>query len=168
MLIRVEEASDRAAVHSVNAAAFGKTGEADLVDALRQQARPIVSLVAQEGDAIVGHVLFTPVALAGEADRRIMGLGPLAVPPAQQRQGIGSALVHAGLQRCRELGYGAVVVLGHPAYYPRFGFAPAAQFGIACEYDVPAEAFMAVELQADSLRGAVGVVQYHAAFRSVT
>jgi putative acetyltransferase len=88
----------------------------------------------------------------------------MAVIPARQRAGIGSALVRAGLQRCRELGSDAVLVLAHPRYYPRFGFAPAACLGIGCEYDVPAEAFMALELRPDALHGASGTVKYHPAF----
>jgi putative acetyltransferase len=93
-----------------------------------------------------------------------MGLAPMAVLPARQRQGIGSALVRDGLGRCRELGYEAVVVLGHPGYYPRFGFVPASRFGIGCEYDVPAEVFMALELVPGALRGKPGTIRYHPAF----
>jgi putative acetyltransferase len=91
----------------------------------------------------------------------------MAVGPARQRAGIGSALVRAGLERCKLLDAAAVVVLGHPAYYPRFGFVPAAAFGLACEYDVPAEAFMALELRPGALRGAAGTLRYHAAFAEV-
>jgi putative acetyltransferase len=91
----------------------------------------------------------------------------MAVVPAQQRTGLGSALVRAGLEQCRKLGFGAVVVLGHPDYYPRFGFSPAARFGIGCEYEAPQEAFMAIELQPGYLKGASGKVEYHAAFDEV-
>ena len=93
-----------------------------------------------------------------------MGLAPMAVAPKHQRKGIGSALVRAGLDQCAQLGFGAVVVLGHPAYYPRFGFLSSTRYGIGCEYDVPEEVFMAVELQDGFLRGASGKVKYHAAF----
>jgi putative acetyltransferase len=78
--------------------------------------------------------------------------------------GIGSALVKVGLAHCKELGAVAVVVLGHPEFYPKFGFSPAERFGLKCEYDVPAEAFMAIELHARALRGASGTVKYHAVF----
>jgi putative acetyltransferase len=91
----------------------------------------------------------------------------MAVAPERQRKGLGSALVRVGLERCSELGFGAVVVLGHPEYYPRFGFWPSSCFGIGCEYEVPEEAFMAVELQPDYLRAASGTVKYHAAFDNV-
>jgi putative acetyltransferase len=110
--------------------------------------------------------MFSPVSLSGNPALRIMGLAPMAVAPAHQRQGIGSALVRAGLERCRQLGFGAVVVLGHPAYYPRFGFSSSARFGLGCEYDVPEDVFMVLELQAGILRGASGTVLYHAAFSS--
>jgi putative acetyltransferase len=96
-----------------------------------------------------------------------MGLAPMAVAPEHQRKGIGSALVRAGLEQCKRLGFGAVVVLGHPAYYPRFGFMSSAHFGIACEYEVPEDVFMVVELQPGFLRGASGKVKYHAAFGDV-
>lgn len=164
MLIRPEEEQDRLAIHALNVCAFGSTAEADLVDALRARARPLVSLVAEDGGAIVGHILFSPVSLPGRPDLEIMGLAPMAVAPARQRKGIGSALVRAGLARCRQSGVGAVVVLGHPGYYPRFGFVPSTRFGIGCEYDAPEEAFMAIELIPGCLRGASGKIRYHAAF----
>jgi putative acetyltransferase len=167
MLIRAEERRDWAAVHAVNVSAFETPEEANLVDALREHARPIVSLVAEDDGVIVGHIMFSPVSLAGHPELRIMGLAPMAVVPPHQRKGIGSALVRAGLEQCRQLGFGAVVVLGHPSYYPRFGFSPSASYEVGCEYDVPEEAFMVVELQAGFLRGASGKVKYHPAFGAV-
>lgn len=144
MQIRPERAADIPAIHAVNRAAFETSTEADLVDALRQRAEPIISLVAENAGSIVGHILFSPVTLLGHEELSIMGRAPMAVLPAEQRRGIGSALVRAGLERCKQLPCGAVVVLGHPDYYPRFGFVPASRFGLACEYDVPDEAFMAL------------------------
>ena len=166
MLIRAEEQGDRAGVRAVNVSAFETALEASLVDALREHAEPLVSLVADDDSAIVGHIMFSPVSLSGHPALRIMGLAPMAVFPDRQRKGIGSALVRAGLEQCKRLGFGAVVVLGHPAYYPRFGFSPSARFGIGCEYDVPDDVFMAVELQAGFLRVASGTIKYHAAFSS--
>ena len=93
-----------------------------------------------------------------------MGLAPMAVLPDFQRSGVGAKLIETGLQRCYGLGYKAVVVLGHPSYYPRFGFLPAAQFGIDCEYDVPEGVFMAIELCPGALADKSGTVKYHAAF----
>jgi putative acetyltransferase len=110
--------------------------------------------------------MFSPVSLPGRADLKIMGLAPMAVAPEYQRKGIGSALVRAGLEECKHLGFGAVVVLGHPDYYPRFGFAPASRFGIGCDYEVPEDTFMIIELQSGFLRGASGNIKYHEAFNS--
>jgi putative acetyltransferase len=167
VLVRPEQDGDRAAVRAVNAAAFASTAEADLVAALREQARQLVSLVAESGGVVVGHILFSPVTIDGRAGLKIMGLAPMAVSPEQQRRGVGTALVKAGLELCRQLGAGAAVVLGHPSYYPRFGFQPAARFGIGCEYDAPEDAFMLLELQPGYLRGVSGTARYHAAFRGL-
>ena len=167
MVIRHEERGDWAAVRAVNVSAFETSAEADLVDALRHQVRPLVSLIAEDCGEIVGHIMFSPVSLSGHPALRIMGLAPMAVAPKFQRSGIGSALVSSGLEQCKQLDFGAVVVLGHPSYYPRFGFSVAAHFGIGCEYDVPEEVFMVVELQIGYLRDASGTVKYHAAFLNV-
>ena len=162
--IRRERPEDRGGVHRVNRMAFETAVEADLVDALRAAASPLVSLVADEDGTVVGHVLFTPVTLSADADLRIMGLAPMAVDPGHQRSGIGSALVRAGLEACRELNAAAVVVLGHAEYYPRFGFAPASRFGLVSEYDVPDDVFMALELIEGALRNKAGTIRYHPAF----
>jgi putative acetyltransferase len=167
MLIRDELAEDVAAVRAVNQAAFETSAEADLVDALRAQAEPFVSLVADEAGSIAGHICFSPVTLSGHDELKILGLAPMAVLPEQQRRGIGTALVRAGLERCRQLGFAAVVVLGHAEFYPRFGFAPASRLGIGSEYDVPDEVFMALELQAGVLNGKAGTIRYHAAFANI-
>ena len=166
-MIRPERPGDPAGVRAVNAAAFPTSAEANLVDALRARARPLVSLVAQEGGVIVGHILFSPVTLPGRPALALMGLASMAVARARQRAGIGSALVLAGLEACRRLPADAVVVLGHPEYYPRFGFAPGVRTGLGCEYDVPAAAFMVLELRPGALRGATGTIKYHAAFASL-
>ena len=161
-MIRPEAESDIPAVREVNAAAFGRPDEARLVDALRGRALPFVALVAEEIE-IIGNIVFTPVRIENEA-RLAMGLAPMAVRPDAQRRGVGSALVRAGLERCQALGACAVVVVGHPAYYPRFGFVPAIRFGLRCEYDVPEEAFMALELEPGVLGHARRTVRYHPAF----
>lgn len=164
MRVRDELPADFAQVRAVNAAAFPSPAEANLVDALRTQAHPCISLVAEVDGQVAGHIMFTPVSLNSHPALRIFGLAPLAVLPQHQRHGVGSALVRAGLQRCRDLSHGAVVVLGHPAYYPRFGFQPAARLGIGCEYDVPEDAFMLLELEPGYLQRASGTVAYHPAF----
>ena len=132
------------------------------MDVLRAEAYPSVSLVAEVEGTVAGHILFTPVTLGGQGDLFLMGLAPMAVAPAHQRRGIGAALVRTWLDACRDLGVGAVVVLGHTGYYLRFGFAPAARFGLGCPYDVPEEVFMALELTPGALPA--GTVRYHAAF----
>ncbi len=171
VLIRNETPADAAAVHALIVAAFEGNAEADLVEALRGHTFPYVSLVADDKGVIAGHILFTPVHLPGHPRARLMALAPLAVLPGYQRSGVGSALVEVGLERAREAGAGAVVVLGHPAYYPRFGFVPASRHGIRCSYmdsgEVPDEAYMILELQPGHLDGLAGCVEYHAAFSAV-
>ncbi len=165
--IRAERSGDLEGVRAVNEGAFPTRAEADLVDRLRSQASPVISLVALDGTAIVGHILFSPATLERREPLRLMGLAPMAVLPSHQRRGIGSALVASGLDACRNLGVDAVVVLGHARYYPRFGFCPASTFGLRSEYDVPDDVFMALELRPGSLAGSTGVVRYHDVFRSV-
>jgi putative acetyltransferase len=165
-VIRPERGDDLEAIRRVNLSAFTTPLEANLVEALRLLAQPVVSLVAVRGDEIVGHILFSPATLASDPALAVMGLAPMAVSPERQRQGIGSQLVAAGLEACRESGCAAAVVLGHADYYPRFGFTPASRFGLSCEYDVPDEVFMALELTPGALQGRSGLVRYHPAFAS--
>jgi putative acetyltransferase len=168
MEIRAEQSDDVEAVRRVNVAAFRREGEADLVDALRGGASTF-SFVAIKSGQIVGHVFFSPVAIAGTCadDLLIFGLAPVAVLPDHQRQGIGSLLIQHGLKECARLGGSAVVVLGSPAYYPRFGFTPAKEKGLGCEYPVPDEAFMVLELESGALEGCVGTVKYHSEFNKL-
>ena len=167
MIVRPEQPADIPATRQVNLAAFDTPAEADLVDALRAEARPLVSLVGEVDGEVVGHILLSPVSLGEHTGLHLMGLAPMAVMSSHQRRGIGSALVRAGLQHCRQLGIGAVAVLGHPDYYPRFGFQSSTRFGISSEYDAPPEAFMVLELQAGYLAGRSGVIRFHPAFRGV-
>ena len=125
-------------------------------------------MVAEDDGEVVGHILFSPVTLSGFDSMRIAGLGPLAVSPARQRSGIGSQLVQAGLDACRENGFAAAVVVGHPEYYPRFGFRPGSHFGVGCEFDVPDDVFMVIELAVGTLRDRSGTIYYHPAFKSLT
>ena len=167
MLIRPESSQDRIAVFALNAQSFETDSEARLVDALRDEAPGTISLVADSDGEIVGHIFFSPVALENHPTAPVLGLAPMAVSGQRRNEGIGSSLVEIGLQACRESGAGAVVVLGHPGYYPRFGFRKASDFNISCEYDVPDEVFMAIELEPTFFSGKQGVVKYHPLFSSV-
>lgn len=165
--IRPETKDDFAKIWQVNAAAFDTEAEANLVDSLRQSGVALLSLVAEVGKKIVAHILFSPVAFSGQGtDLNIAGLAPMAVLPHYQKQGIGTLLVRKGLKQCESEGYQAAVVIGHPEYYPRFGFVPGSKFGIKSEYDVPDEVFMVKELVAGILTGCRGVVKYHPLFNS--
>ena len=165
--VRDEQPADHGLVHALNQGAFARAAEAELVDVLRVQAQPLVSLVAESAGTIIGHILFSPVTSDADAGARLMGLAPMAVVQARRRQGVGSALVRAGLARCHGIGAGAVVVLGHPLYYPRFGFVPATHFRLSSEYAAPADAFMALELEPGYLQGRAALVRFHAAFAGV-
>jgi putative acetyltransferase len=163
LAIRLEQAGDADGIRETNELAFGAPLEARLVDALRA-CDGYLSLVATIDDRVVGHILFTPVTIEPPVNRRVAGLAPMAVRPEHQRSGIGSQLIREGLDQCRQHGYSAVVVLGHPEYYPRFGFVPAHTFGLTCEFPSPPEAFMAIELEEGALTGIGGLVRYHSEF----
>ncbi len=163
--IRSEEPEDLSAIHAVNVAAFPSPAEADLVDKLRSEGAHVLSLVALDGERVIAHILFSPVIIETESGTvDAIGLGPMSVLPDRQREGIGSQLVKAGLSECTAMGHSAVVVLGHPQYYPRFGFNQADRHGISCEFPSPPEAFMVMALQDGALDGVSGLAKYHRAF----
>ncbi|MEG3968446.1 N-acetyltransferase [Microcoleus sp. T2B6] len=165
MDIRTEKPEDVEAVRNINIAAFGRENEANLVDKLRGIASTF-SFVAVQSDRIVGHIFFSPVVVEGKCSRNlsIQGLAPVAVLPNYQRQGLGTLLIQHGLEECGRSGFHAVVVLGHPDFYPRFGFIPASRKGLGCEYDVPDEAFMVLELESGALQDCSGTVKYRSEF----
>lgn len=168
MIIRDETRADAPAVRAINETAFGRPAEADLVAALVDAGAAICSLVAEEAGDVIGHALFTPATLSsGGKTKEIAALGPLAVHPAWQKRGVGGQLIESGLQRCRAAGYDLIIVLGHPGYYPRFGFRPSAPFGIRWERDVPEDVFMVAELAPGALAGASGIVRYRPEFDGV-
>ncbi|RAK70180.1 GNAT family N-acetyltransferase [Hymenobacter edaphi] len=169
LLIRPETPADFPAVTALLRAAFAGPGEARLVERLRQGPgyAPALALVATLAGEVVGHILLTPISIepaAGGSSTPSLALAPVAVQPAQQRRGIGAALVEAGLTAGRARGHGSVILLGHPEYYPRFGFAPASLWGIRAPFEVPDAAFMALELRPGALARAAGTVRYPAAF----
>lgn len=164
LLLRMEQRDDAPAIEALLLEAFPGGPEARLVDRLRGEARPYLGWIAERGGQVVGHILFTPVRCESDLQARLLGLGPMAVAPAFQGRGIGTRLGHAGLAAAGDTGARAVVVLGHPGYYPRFGFRPAGEVGLRCAWEVPEEAFMVRPLNGDRLEGLAGLVHYHPAF----
>jgi len=166
--IRSETREDIEDIRRINIEAFDTDAEAHLVDALRDSGVPLISLVAEAEGDLLGHILFSPVELQSDKPRiAIAGLAPMAVLPELQNKGVGSRLIQEGLKQCASEGYQAVVVLGHAAYYRRFGFLPASQFGIRSQYDVADEVFMILELKNGALKGHKGIVKYHTLFNDI-
>jgi putative acetyltransferase len=157
--IRPESTSDHPAVREVNRLAFGGEDEARLVDALRDGGYVRASLVAEVDGQVVGHVLFSELPIGTEEGTvEALSLAPLAVAPSHQERGIGSALVEEGLRACRDAGYRIVIVLGHPEFYPRFGFSAKMAETLRSPFSGPA--FMALELVPGALDGVEGEVRY--------
>lgn len=168
IFIRKEKAGDLIDIRRVNELAFERVNEADLVDSLRKNAHPHISLVALENEKTVGHIFFSPVTIEeNNSSFTAMGLGPLAVLPSHQNRGIGSLLVQEGLKECQRIGHNVVIVWGHADYYLRFGFTKAKEKGLCCEYPGPDEVFMVAELTPDALQGRTGKVFYHPDFKKV-
>ena len=166
--IRPESPEDASAVRRLNELAFGQPAEADLVEKLRAACGDALSLVAVADD-VVGHILFTPVVVESASRRLVgMGLAPMAVLPDRQRQGIGSQLVRRGVDILRERGCPFVVVVGHPEYYPRFGFEPASAHALVSQWDgIPDAAFMVLILDDHAMAGVGGVARYRGEFDEV-
>jgi putative acetyltransferase len=163
VIIRAERDEDRSAIRLVNEAAFGSPLEADLVDALRADRLVLVSLVAEVADRIVGHILFGRMSIeTASGSVPAVALAPMAVLPEYQRRGVGSRLVQSGLDALRALGEQIVIVVGHSAYYPRFGFS--SDSARSLESPFPRDAFMALELEPGALDGVYGRVRYPEAF----
>ena len=165
MNVRFEQPGDIEKIRNVHLEAFETEAEANLVDSLRNSGIELISLVAEENKKVIGHILFSPVTI--DEDINIMGLAPMAVLPVWQRKSVGAQLINMGLKACKKAGYGLVVLLGHPDYYPRFGFVPSVNFGIKSEYDGPPEVFMVKELQKGALKGTTGTVKYHKVFNKL-
>lgn len=161
--IRREQKEDYPAVREIHELAFQGATEARLVEALRDSDdfMPGLSVVAVQGQKVVGHILFSLVSIqtkGGSAPALV--LAPMAVAPEYQNQGIGSELVRHGLKKCLNQGHEIVLVIGHPDYYPRFGFEPATRIGLTLPISVPDEAFMVLELVPGALEGKHGTVRF--------
>jgi len=162
--IRPENPDDYPAIKQVNDLAFGQPNEGLLVEELRSNPRfiPELSLVALYDNKVAGHILFLPIRIVCEDSPVIsLSLAPMAVHPDHQGEGIGGRLVEEGIETAKTMGYESIIVLGHPEYYPRFGFQPASKWGLRPPYEeVPDEAFMAMELVENSLEDKAGVIEY--------
>jgi putative acetyltransferase len=175
MIIRPEQPSDQPGIYAVNSTAFhrpeqpGPVPEAELVDRLRQVEVVLLSLVAIENEQIVGHILFSEGSIHTEhGSVPAVALAPMAVLPEFQNKGVGSQLIHEGIEQLRQAGHERICVLGHSRYYPRFGFVRAySTYGVSCEYNVSDEVFMALQLKPGAFDGIMGVFHYHPEFRGV-
>lgn len=149
MDIHSESLPDYAAIAEVNILAFGQENEAKLIEEIRgsQGYIPELSLVAEVDNVIVGHILFSYIDLIGEERLQVLSLAPLAVLPKFQKQGIGSALVKAALEKADAIKEALIIVLGHPHFYNRFGFQPSVNYKITSPFPVPEDVFMVKPLQ---------------------
>ncbi len=164
--IRPEANKDIDGIRRVNEQAFGQKAEAELIDNLRQRKTITLSLVADTKGQIIGHILFSPVTVeSDESSFHAITLAPMAVLPAYQHKGIGSQLVRTGLEECRLLGHDLVFVVGYPEYYTRFGFVQARPKGFDCEFEVPDEAWMVLELKEKAPPRRGGTVHFQSEFR---
>ena len=163
--IREEHPSDVAFIRDLNKRAFEQEQEGNIVDALRSNGAALLSMVATLNGRVVGHIMYSPL-VVGELTGA--ALGPMAVLPEHQRQGIGTKLVEAGNRKLKDDGCPFIIVVGHPNYYPRFGFVPANTHGIECEWEVPTDAFMLLVLNQSKLQGVAGLAKYRHEFSSVS
>lgn len=164
--IRPENINDVDNIYSINKRAFGSELEAGLVDGLRREAETFISLVAEEDGEILGHILFTEVSISG-SEINALGLGPMAVIPERQGEGIGKKLISEGLEICRQRGTEAVFVLGLSEYYVKTGFKQCSSKGIYYRSDEFAPYFLYIELKEGALEGVSGEVKYHPLFENV-
>jgi putative acetyltransferase len=164
--IREERSGDVAAIRDLNRRAFGQGQEGSIVDALRSNGAVVLSLVATLNGRVVGHIMYSPLSVGNEVTGA--ALGPMAVLPEYQRQGIGSQLVEAGNRKLKDAGCPFVIVLGHANYYPRFGFRRASAHGIKCEWEVPDNVFLLLVLDQAKMQGVSGLAKYRHEFSTVT
>ncbi|SCM95977.1 Uncharacterized protein BWINRASL_03207 [Bacillus mycoides] len=145
---------------------FSDKTEHELVSRIRKCDAfiPELSIVAVD-EEIVGHIMLSKITIEQDGTSvESLALAPVSVARGHQKKGIGGKLIVAALEKAKELGYGSVVVLGHPEYYPKFGFKKASEWNIKAPFEVPDEVFMAMELRENALQGVEGIVQYSSAF----
>lgn len=165
--IRTEEAGDVPGIRDANRMAFGREDEARLVDDLRDGGHARLSLVAEEGGRLVGHVMLSEAVIRTERGKvGALALGPVGVIPERQGRGVGSALIGEALGRCAQAGHRIVVLLGHPEYYPRFGFSSERAGNLSSAYS--GEAFMALELVPGAFSGVVGELEFAPPFEAAS
>jgi len=168
LIIRAEEPSDVPGVHRVNELAFGRPEEAELVERLHAAGKVVVALVAEQDGEVVGHILFSPAIIEGSGKEcTAVALAPMAVLPWLQHRGIGRRLVEEGIMACKERDHTRIIVVGHPRYYPWFGFGPARRYGLRCEFEVQDDAFMALALEPEAFAGCSGLVRFAPEFAGV-
>lgn len=167
--IRREEAKDYKKVCEVTRSAFQQETECKLIEKIRKGKHfvPELSLVAEVDHEIVGHILFSRITIVGDSVFESLALAPMAVIPEFQKQGIGTKLIKKGIEEAKELGFNSIIVLGHKDYYPKFGFTRASNWGIKCPFEVPDEAFMAIELTERAFEDKAGTVKYPDEFMEV-
>jgi putative acetyltransferase len=162
-VIRERQPADDEAIRRLNDAAFGGTYESQLVTDLRAEGLAAIELVSVDGTDVIGHILMSTLDVSvGGKPVRALALAPMSVQPGGQRQGIGSALVRDALGRAHQQGWQAVIVLGHPGFYPRFGFSAALARPLVSPFS--GDAFMALELMPGALQGGAGRIVYPSAF----
>jgi predicted N-acetyltransferase YhbS len=161
--IRSESKNDYNQIRKINDLAFGQENEGKLIDSLREKSdfSNLLSIVAETNDEIVGHILFYPIKIKNDdLEHTILSLAPMAVQTEYQNKGIESRLVKKGLEIAKELGFAAVIVVGHPKYYPRFGFRSAKNWNLKLPFDVPEDVFLALELKENALKNISVIVNF--------
>jgi predicted N-acetyltransferase YhbS len=171
LTIRQETLRDEEAISRVNDLAFKRSNEAILVLKLRklEEFDSRLSLVAEYGNQIIGHILLYPVKIkSGEKMIPVLSLGPIAVNPEHQRKGVGGRLIDSAHAAALKLNHEVIILLGHPSYYPRFGYRRAILYGLSNPWGIDNEVFMAIELVEGALKDKSGEVIYPEAFNEAT
>jgi len=170
IITRKESREDLARIKKINDRAFEQEDESRLVNKLRKKDQfiPELSLVAETDEMVVGHIFFYPVKIiSADQKHTTLSLGPMSVLPEHQKKGIGGKLINEGLSRAKDFGFRSVIVVGHPEYYPKFGFTKASKWSIKVPFKVPDEVFMALEIAEGELQDKSGIIAYPAEFMEV-